>query len=155
MKTPPRHLAPSARVLVAMVALGLLASCSTTKVRCSRVEFGSMGTENGFRVNVPADGAPVLDDDDERLGVALTVVPPLDGPVTLVHKVDGREVQRFELKTTVAAGMSARCSLSFSAMTSPCGAKLEQRPLPTGGEWSIEAGANRVLEAGLSARVCR
>lgn len=139
----------------ALLALGLLASCSATTVPCRRVEFGSMGPENGFRLTVPAAGAPVLSTDDERIGVALTVIPPVSGPVTLVHKVDGREVNRFELATTVPAGASARCSLSFSALTSPCGARLEARPFPTAGEWSIEAGSNRVMEAGLSARTCR
>lgn len=142
--------------LAGVAALGfLLASCTTTTVPCSRVEFGSMGPENSFRVDVPAKDAPVLDTDDDRLGIALTIVPPVDGPVTLVQTVDGREVNRFELKTSVAAGVSVRCGLSFSALTSPCGAKLETRLLSTAGEWSIEAGANRVLEAGLSARVCR
>lgn len=160
MKTTPRSLAPtpSLRALLAALcaASTLLAACATTTtVKCRRVEFGSMGPENGFRVTIPADEAPSLDGDDERINLAMTIVPPVAGPVFLIQNVEDRTIGRWEMKTVVPAGANTRCSLGFLPSMSPCTVVLETRPHSMKGDWSIDPGDNRVLEAGLSAVVCR
>jgi hypothetical protein len=135
----------------------LLASCSTEPAtqRCIRSDVGSMGSENAFRLSVPADASPPLDDKDDRMDVALSVVPPLVAPVTLLHSVDGKEVARWELDVIAPVGLSTRCRIGATKVLSTCGAVVGDLPHSTAGDWSIEPRGNRVLEVGLSFRTCR
>jgi len=145
-------------VALAALLLAVLSSCSATPVvpTCGRVDAPrSMGPENAFRVSIPAESAPTLSGDRDRMDVAFTFVPPLVGPIVLVKSVGGREAIRWELKVGPGAGISTRCRLGATAALSTCGATIGTLPFSAGGEWSIEPNGNRVLEAGLSFRTCR
>jgi hypothetical protein len=119
--------------------------------RCDRFDVPSMGPENGFRVTV-AGAVPGLDGAPSRIDVAVASPVALTGPVTLVHSSGGRELARWELTFPPAGGIVQRCSLGFAAST--CGATLSARPQNAGGEWRIEPGTNRLLEASIAFRHC-
>lgn len=146
--------APTRLVLTAIL---LLASCSAqpSAQKCSRVDVGSMGEDNAFRLTVATDAAPVLDDASDRLDVAFTLVPPIVAPVILIQSVEGKEVGRWELKVSPATGISTRCRLGATPALSTCGAVIGNLPRSAAGEWTIDARGNRVLEVALSFRTCR
>jgi hypothetical protein len=110
-----------------------------------------MGPENGFRVTI-ADAVAGLDGAPSRIDVAVASPVPLVGPVTLVQSSGGRELARWELTFPATTGIVQRCSLGFVA--SSCGATLTARPQSAAGEWRIEPGANRLLEASIAFRHC-
>lgn len=136
----------------------LLASSCVTQpapLECRRVEFGSMGEENSFRLAVSPDTGLSLSADREQVDVAITVVPPISGPVALRHADDsGRELGRWQLAIPPGNGISTRCRLGMTPGASTCGATIRDRPQPATGTWSLEAGNNRVLEAGVAVHVC-
>lgn len=113
-----------------------------------------MGPENGFQLSVADDEFPLLDDDNERMDVAVTVVPPLVGPVSLVQIVDGKPLARWELRLPQPTGMSTRCTVGLSPTTSTCGVTISDRPHPPGGYYELDARGNHVLEAGLAFFLC-
>jgi hypothetical protein len=131
----------------------VIAACTpaTEPARCDRFDVPSMGPENGFRVTV-ADAVPGLDGAPSRIDVAVASPVPLTGPVTLVQSSGGRELARWELTFPHAPGLVQRCSLGYVAST--CGATLTARPQNAAGEWRIEQGANRLLEASIAFRHC-
>ena len=131
----------------------LAAACTpaTEPARCDRFDAASMGPENGFRVTIE-DAVPGLDGAPSRIDVAVASPVPLAGPVTLVQSSGGRELARWELTFPATPGIVQRCSLGFVA--SSCGATLSARPQSAAGEWRIEPGANRLLEASIAFRHC-
>jgi hypothetical protein len=141
--------------LVTLAACALLVAACTPAMqppRCDRYDAASMGPENQFRVTI-ADGATTgLDGSPSRIDVAVASAVPLAGPVTLVQSSGGRELARWELTFPESAGLVRRCSLGFGA--SSCGATLTARPQTAGGDWRIEPGANRLLEASIAFRHC-
>jgi hypothetical protein len=141
------------RALTAALAVCLAAACTpaTEPARCDRFDAASMGPENGFRVTI-ADAVAGLDGAPSRIDVAVASPVPLVGPVTLVQSSGGRELARWELTFPATTGIVQRCSLGFVA--SSCGATLTARPQSAAGEWRIEPGANRLLEASIAFRHC-
>lgn len=148
-----RRAAPGLAMLMAM----LLASCAAAPVAqdCVRRDLVSMGPENNFRIRISNEDGIVLRGDADRIDVGLSVVAPIAGPVALVQTVDGKEAGRWELKVIPATAISTRCRLAATAGQSTCGATLGSLPRSMAGTWTIEAGDNRVLEAGLAIRNCR
>jgi hypothetical protein len=145
---------PRAFVAAALtISACLAAACmpATEPARCDRFDVPSMGPENGFRVTV-ADAVPGLDGAPSRIDVAVASPVPLTGPVTLVQSSGGRELARWELTFPHGPGLVQRCSLGYVAST--CGATLTARPQNAAGEWRIEQGANRLLEASIAFRHC-
>lgn len=142
---------------VMIAAALLLTSCTAEPVamKCSRYDAPSMGPENAFRIAIAREGAPLLDDAADHIDVALTLVPPVVGPVVLVHTLDGREDARWELKVGPDSGISTRCRLGATPVLSTCNVTMGNLPISTAGQWSVEPGSNRVLEAGLAFRTCR
>jgi hypothetical protein len=132
----------------------VLAACTPVLEpgRCDRFDVASMGPENGFRVTVSDGAVPALDGAPSRIDVAVASATPLEGPVTLVQSSGGRELARWDLALLPAVGIVQRCSLGFAA--SSCGATLTARPQTTAGEWRIEPGTNRLLEASIAFRHC-
>lgn len=150
---------PSAKALraaAALAALTMAASCTSAPetVRCRRIDVASMGPENSFRTNIAADAVPALEGPGAGIRAALTLVPPVAGPVTLLQFSDGREVARWELKLPASTGSSAICRIGTTAEASTCGATIVDAPHLAAGHWTLEAGGNRVLEAGLSFDLC-
>jgi hypothetical protein len=131
-----------------------LAACTPAlgPVRCDRYDFASMGPENAFRVTVSNAGVPALDGAPSRMEVAVASATPLAGPVTLVHSSGGRELARWQLTFPAAGGIVQRCSLGY--VESSCGGVLSARPQTAAGEWKIEPGVNRLLEASIAFRRC-
>jgi hypothetical protein len=134
----------------------LLGACAAERVpKCRRIDAPSMGPENAFRISIPAESAPVLAGETDRVEVAFTIVPPVEGPVTLVHSLEGGDTTRWELKVGAAAGISTRCRLGATRALSTCDSSIGNLPLSFAGQWSVEPGKNRLLEAGLGVRTCR
>lgn len=146
---------PAAATLLALVTVVAGGCAAAVPQRCSRVELGSGSTEAGLRVHVDGDDSLRIDDADDRLVVAFTVVGDATTPLFLVHHEDGRETGRWELKPGKPSGVSTRCAMALPGLGSTCSATFAEGPVPLGGEWTIEPGANTILEAGLSARLCR
>jgi hypothetical protein len=132
----------------------LLAACTPAMQppRCDRYDAASMGPENQFRVTVAEGATTGLDGSPSRIDVAVASAAPLAGPVTLVQSSGGRELARWALTFPESPGLVRRCSLGFVA--SSCGATLTARPQTADGEWRIEPGANRLLEASIAFRHC-
>lgn len=147
---------PGRRAAAALFVLSTIASCTSAvgPVPCRRVDVASMGPENAFRVTIAPDTVPALDGPGAAIHAALTLIPPVVGPVTLLQFSDGREVARWELKLPPATTTSATCRIGTTAAASTCGATIVDAPHLAGGHWSIEAGGNRVLEAGLAFELC-
>lgn len=146
---------PAAATLLALVTVVAGGCTAATPQRCSRVELGSGSPEAGLRVRVDGDESLRLDDADDRLVVAFTVVGDAISPLFLVHHQEGRETGRWELKPGKPSGVSARCAMALPGTGSTCSATFADGPVALGGEWTIEQGANRILEVGMSARLCR
>lgn len=138
-------------------ALFVLSACAAepTLPKCTRIDVPSMGPENSFRVSVAAQSASTLAGNGDRIDIAMTMVPPIDGPVTLVHTEDGRETGRWQLKVGLGSSISTRCRLGATPALSTCSASIGNLPRSSAGEWSVEPGSNRLLEAGLAFRTCR
>lgn len=144
--------------LLLSAGLVTLAGCTIepAPARCVRVELGSMGPENQFRLLVASDAGQVLDESADRLEVGMSIVPPVSGPVTLVQQDEsGRELARWDLEVGKVNGLSTRCSVGFGAATSTCKVSLPSPPFSAAGDWRLQDNGNRVLEAGLSLRLCR
>lgn len=150
-------LSKSVRAVSAVALVALLSSCSAQALvpKCSRIDVPSMGPENSFRVTIPSDTAPNLTGIGDRIELAISIVPPLSGPVTLVQSNEGRETGRWVLEVGPGSGISTRCRIGTSVGLSTCKAAIGDLPHSSAGQWSMEPGNNRVLEAGLSFRVCR
>jgi len=135
----------------------LLASCSAEPIvpKCSHRNAVSMGAENDFRVSILSEGGVKLEDNDDRIDVAMTIVPPIVGPVTLVQQVEGREPVRWDLELIPGTSISTRCRLGATPDLSTCKAAIGALPMATAGNWSIEPRGNHVLEAALAFRTCR
>jgi hypothetical protein len=141
---------------VALLALVVLSSCKPPSAppACRRYETLPLGPENGFRLAVAKDAFPLLDNANERIDVALSVVPPLVGPVTLVQIVDGQPLATWDLPLPPPTGLSTRCSIGLSLENSTCGATIRDRPHPPGGSYELQARGNTVLEASIAFFVC-
>jgi hypothetical protein len=142
------------RLLMTIALLLSSAACTTAmkSAQCDRYDAPSMGPENGFHVTIPDDATAALDGAPSRIDVAISSAVPLSGPVTLVQSRAGREVARWSVAPPPAAGIVKRCSLGFAA--SSCGSVLGARPQTAGGDWTIQAGANQLLEASIAFRHC-
>jgi hypothetical protein len=119
------------RRAIVVVAFVAMASCSKepVDVRCTRTELGSMGAENQFQLRVADDEALVLDDAADRLDIGITIVPPASGPITLVQRAaDGREIVRFVLNVPAINGISTRCTVGSTPLSSTCGASMSGAP---------------------------
>jgi hypothetical protein len=148
------HRIPGLPAAAALFVLSMAASCTSAvePVPCRRVDVASMGPENAFRVTIAPDTVPALDGSGAAIHASLTLIPPVVGPVTLLQFSDGREVARWELK--LPAATSTTCRIAATAAASTCGATIVDAPHLAGGHWSIEAGGNRILEAGLAFELC-
>ena len=113
-----------------------------------------MVPENDFTAQVPSQGYSVIAAAPERLDLALTIVRPVKGPVTLVHVIGGQEVERWDLNIPPAKRPIALCRVSPSKKLSSCGATLSELPHPPGGYFYLLPRDNRVLEGGISFYVC-
>jgi hypothetical protein len=147
------RLAPA--IAGALASLVLSCSPAPTTQRCSRYDVPSMGPENNFRISLAAATVPALDSPDDRMDVTFSIVPPIAGPVVLVHSEGGSEKSRWQLAVPAGSGISTRCRIGATAALSTCNATLPALPMTAAGEWSLEPGDNRVLEAGIALRVCR
>ncbi|MFN2375930.1 MAG: hypothetical protein ABR538_05290 [Candidatus Binatia bacterium] len=146
----------TAMSLLLLAGIVMLSSCAleTAPRPCRRLDIGSMGEENGFRLAIGTENALMLATDKDHLDLAITVVPPIKGNVVLVQSDGDREMGRWELPVPPGNGISTRCRLGTTPGGSTCGATITDRPHPVAGTWSLEAGGNRVLEAGVAVYVC-
>lgn len=122
--------------------------------QCVRRELGSMGPENSFRLSIAEVDEITIDDASDRIDVAMTLVPPVVAPVMLVQRrSDGTET-RWQLEVVAGSAISTRCAVASTPAGSSCKATLAGLPAPMAGDWSVEAGGNFLIEAGLSVRLC-
>lgn len=144
-------------VMFAAFVAVLSTSCAAAPIvpKCARIDVPSMGPENEFRVSIPAESASTVRDPRDRIDIALTMLAPIVGPVVLVQAIRGKEAAHWQLNVSTSTGISTRCRIGSTPLLSTCDATLGNLPLSTAGEWSIDPGANHVLEAGLSFRTCR
>lgn len=150
-----RQCAASSLVIACLVAISC-SSCSGEPAtqRCVRHEIGSMGVDNSFHLRVADDDETTLDDTD-RIDLAMTLIPPATGPVTLIQRrSDGTEA-RWQLAVVPGSTITTRCAIASTRPASTCEATLATLPARIAGDWSVEANGNHLIEAGISLRICR
>jgi hypothetical protein len=151
-------------VIAILVAVGASA-CSAQPVRleCRRQHAAALAPENGFSASLEASRFPaLLDEPREGIEVAMTVVPPVNGTIELVHVLDGREIDRWALQAPsfdrlppLGDRTNLVCWIPTAGGGLPsCGAWISDVPHPTHGYYYLRAKGNRVLEAGMSFMVC-
>jgi hypothetical protein len=144
--------------LISALSLGLASCTSTaTTVQCHRYEAGYLGPQNNFQLAVPMDKMPVLDDSRDRLTLSLSLLPPSatrTTRATLIHKIGGRDVARWQLTLPPPQGISSRCNIGPTKKRSNCGARLTDLPIRPGGEYILQSDNGRLIEAGLSFFIC-
>ncbi|HXC51677.1 MAG TPA: hypothetical protein VN634_12375 [Candidatus Limnocylindrales bacterium] len=143
-------------VFAAALALAAV-SCNMAPVSaptCRRYEALALGPETNFHGSIPDGQFPLLKDPGERIDLAVTLVPPVVGPVTLVQLVDGKPFAKWDLTLPAPTGMSTRCSIGLSVGTSSCGVTIMDQPHPPGGYYELQTRGNTILEAGLALNLC-
>jgi hypothetical protein len=113
-----------------------------------------MVPENDFTAMIPSQGYSVIAAPPERLDLALTIIRPAKGPVTLVHVIGGEEIERWDLVIPASKRPIALCRISPLTKLSTCAATLSELPHPPGGYFYLLPRDNRVLDAGISFYTC-
>jgi len=141
---------------LAIVAALVIGACEPTAApqRCRRYEGVALVPENHFAASLELDATILIDLPEERLDVAMSVVPPVRGTIDLVHVVGDREMERWELTVPDPNPSIVRCLISPAGGWLGCGAVIREVPHPTGGYYYMRPNGNTVLEAGLSFYLC-
>jgi len=141
--------------LVIAAALAVCA-CEPTAApqRCRRHDGVSLTPENRFAAAVESGELMLIDQPEDRIDLAMTVVRPVRGTIDLVHVVGDREMGRWELNIAESSLSTARCFISPGGGWFTCGAMIREIPHPTGGYYYLLSNGNIVLEAGLSFYLC-
>lgn len=148
----PRRFLSATALLVAPLAMGCAAP---TVQNCQRYEGVSLNRENGFSTRLDWKSDRFVDLPMESIEVAVSVVPPISGPLELVHVVGDREVDHWSLSVPdVGGGLLSLCRIQDPGVQPNCGATLRNVPFSPGGYYYLRAGDNTVLEAGLAFLLC-
>ena len=156
-RTTADRIQPAVRasfLLAAMIVSSCTGGATPATQNCTRYHVPSLGADNQFRVSVGTADVPELRGSGDHFDVAMSVVPPVVGPVTVVHAADGKE-SRWDLRFAGGNGLSTRCRVGADGARSTCSASLGVVSIRPEGVWSLETNGNHVLEAGLSFQVCR
>jgi hypothetical protein len=148
---PARMLAGGLLVLALVAA----ACAPATPQRCHRYDALSLARENGFAASLDWKDERAIDVSPERLEVTLTIVPPIRGPVELVHVLGDVETDRWALTVMNPGNLAnAVCWLTPPSGTANCGATLPDMPYFPGGYYYLRPNANVVMEAGIAFYIC-
>jgi hypothetical protein len=127
---------------------------SPAPVRCQNYNMAALTPENHFAASIDGASLPVIDQVPEGIELSLSLIRPVNVPVTLVHIVGEREAERWELAIPGGDQPWARCFISPLPTLSTCGASIQTPPFTPGGYYYLVAHQNTILEAGLSFRLC-
>ncbi len=144
-------------VCAGVIALALATSgCApAAPQRCHRYDALSLTRENGFASSFDWKSERTIDIPPERIDVALTIIPPIRGPVELVHVFGDVETDRWVLTLLDQNNVvSFICWITPPTGTPNCGATLQDLPYYPGGYYYLRPNANVVMEAGLAFYVC-
>ena len=130
--------------------------CSEEPVilECRRHDIAAaakQGSSTAFVVEVSGQS---LDDVRDHMDVGITVLRPVVAPITFVHVLDDREVERWDFQLPEAAHPVVLCRASPEKTRSSCGVSLTKVPHPLRGYYYLLPNGNRVVEASLSFWLC-
>lgn len=148
---------PARGLAVGFLGLTLIAgACApASPQRCHRYDALSLTRENGFAASLDWKDERPIDIAPERLEVALTIVPPILGPVELVHVLGDVETDRWSLTLTTPANVTSTvCWITPPSARANCGATLPDMPYFPGGYYYLRPNANVVMEAGIAFHIC-
>jgi hypothetical protein len=142
--------------LTAVILVLATAACAAPAVQhCHRYDALSLTRENGFAASLDWKDERGIDRLPERVDVAMTIVPPLRGPIEIVHVVGDAEADRWALTPPDVNNVaSSVCWITPPGVMPNCGATLQDLPFFPGGYYYLRGNGNTVLEAGLAFYVC-
>ena len=140
---------------VLMLALGAGACAPAAPQSCQRYDALSLNPENDFAASLDWQSPLLVDRPPERIDVALSLLPPVRGPIELVHVSGDHETERWALTLpSSTSNANSVCWIEPRGGSPNCGVSLAEGPFAPGGYYYLRAGGNIVLEAGLAFYLC-
>ena len=140
---------------IVVTVLAAVVGCNGVpqKVPCLNYVAGNFYAGNNYAFSVNDTGWPRLNNHGAHIELSFLLAGNKPQAVNLVHVVESRELEHWDLAVKPTAGGVARCLIAADSSVSNCGASLRVLPQAPGGYYYLRGG-DAVIEAGMSFLLC-